>query len=73
MTFSPGGRRPPIETGRRRVLRGRHRSSSTWERRDYIKEGIDKATGKLRHGESIMAEVGKAFGKTFSVRMNVPL
>jgi hypothetical protein len=40
---------------------------------DYIKEGIDKATAKLRHGQSIVAEVGKAFGKTFTVRMNVPL
>jgi hypothetical protein len=40
---------------------------------NYTKEGIDKATAKLRHGESIMAEVGKALGKTFSVRMNVPL
>jgi hypothetical protein len=30
---------------------------------------IDKATSKLRHGQSIMAEVGKAFGKTFTVRM----
>jgi hypothetical protein len=40
---------------------------------DYMKEGIDKATAKLRHGESIMAEVGKVFGKTFTVRMNVPL
>lgn len=40
---------------------------------DYMTEGIDKATAKLRHGESIMTEVGKAFGKTFTVRMNVPL
>ena len=40
---------------------------------DYPKEGIDKATAKLRHGESIMAEVGKALGKTFTVRMNVKL
>ena len=38
---------------------------------DYMKEGIDKATVKLRHAQSIMAEVGKALGKTFSVRMNV--
>jgi hypothetical protein len=38
---------------------------------DYTKEGIDKATAKLRHGQSIMAEVGKAFGKTFTVRMNL--
>jgi hypothetical protein len=36
---------------------------------DYPKEGVDKATAKLRHGQSIMAEVGKAFGKTFTVRM----
>ena len=40
---------------------------------DYIKEGVDKATGKLRHAEAIMAEVSKALGKSFSVRMNVPL
>jgi hypothetical protein len=40
---------------------------------DYMKEGIDKAVAKPRHGESIMAEVGKALGKTFTVRMNVPL
>lgn len=40
---------------------------------DYMKEGIDKATVKLRHAQSIMAEVGKALGKTFSVRMNVKL
>ena len=39
---------------------------------DYPKEGVDKATAKLRHGQSIMAEVGKAFGKSFTVRMNVP-
>ena len=38
---------------------------------DYPKEGADKATAKLRHGQSIIAEVGKAFGKTFTVRMNV--
>ena len=39
---------------------------------DYPKEGPAKATAKLRHGESILKEVGKAFGKTFTVRMNVP-
>jgi hypothetical protein len=32
-------------------------------------EGPKKATAKLRHGKSIMDEVGKAFGKTFTVRM----
>lgn len=36
---------------------------------DYPKEGAAKATAKLRHGQSIIAEVGKAFGKTFTVRM----
>jgi hypothetical protein len=40
---------------------------------DYMKEGIDKAAAKLRHGESIMAEVGRVLGKKFTVRMNVPL
>ena len=36
---------------------------------DYPKEGVVKAAAKLRHGQSIMVEVGKAFGKTFTVRM----
>jgi hypothetical protein len=36
---------------------------------DYMKEGIDKATVKLRHGQSIMAEVNKALGKKLTVRM----
>jgi hypothetical protein len=40
---------------------------------DYMKEGIDRAAAKLRHGESIMAEVGRVLGKKFTVRMNVPL
>jgi len=40
---------------------------------DYMKEGIDQAAAKLRHGESIMAEVGRVLGKKFTVRMNVPL
>ena len=40
---------------------------------DYTKEGVDKATAKLRHDQSIMAEVGKALGKKFTVRMNVKL
>jgi hypothetical protein len=39
---------------------------------DYPKEGPAKATAKLRHGESILKEVGTAFGKTFTVRMNAP-
>jgi hypothetical protein len=38
---------------------------------DYMKEGVDKAAVKLRHAQSIMAEVSKALGKRFSVRMNV--
>ena len=37
---------------------------------DYMKEGIDKATVKLRHGQSIMAEVSKALGKKLTVRLN---
>jgi hypothetical protein len=40
---------------------------------DYMTEGIDKATVKLRHAQSIMAEVSKALGKAFTVRMNVKL
>jgi hypothetical protein len=37
---------------------------------DYPREGAEKAAAKLRHGESIIAEVGKAFGKKLTVRMN---
>ena len=37
---------------------------------DYTKEGIDKATVKLRHGQSIIDEVNKALGKKFTVRLN---
>ena len=37
---------------------------------DYMKEGIDKATVKLRHGQSIIDEVNKALGKKFTIRLN---
>jgi len=37
---------------------------------DYMKEGIDKATVKLRHGQSIIDHVNKALGKKFTIRLN---
>lgn len=37
---------------------------------DYMTEGIDKATVKLRHGQSIIDEVNKALGKKFTIRLN---
>jgi hypothetical protein len=37
---------------------------------DYMTEGIDKATVKLRHGQKIIDEVNKVLGKKFTIRLN---
>jgi len=58
---------PAYENRKTKESKGVHTDHSIMG--DYPKEGPTKATAKLRHGKSIIDEVGKAFGKTFTVRM----